>query len=164
MSEVDFRFIAYKAFTNGMLFHRASQRCSEQRQITGEKYEMLVQPAIVSLAFAVELYLKAIILKGSGKPGRGHDLKELFGTIPSPDRADILAKFVEIDLGEHDFQAELSDAALTFNSWRYAHEVISISSRIIFLSRFAHALLRHGEGVIDGDFGGLNVRLRQLPP
>lgn len=162
MASTDSRFLAYKAFMNAMAFHRASQLCSERRPLSDGSYESLAQPTIVNLAFAIELYLKAIHLKSMGSAARGHNLQQLFQSIGEDHRRGIVEQFNVIDLGEHYFEAQLAAAASAFNDWRYAHEALSLSSRTIFLSRFAHALLRYGETFVDGDFGGLNSRVQEL--
>ena len=80
-------------------------------------------PYAVNVAFACELYIKAIQLFESSinEFTKGHNLKELFDGIEESTRNNIKSKFEEVYSGMalEDFLAENGE---TFVEWRYALE------------------------------------------
>ena len=61
-------------------FSLAAHRALEQRPLGLGQFEMLLVPAVVSTAFAVELYFKGIIRLES-RGADGHDLFKLFNCL-----------------------------------------------------------------------------------
>ena len=79
-------------------------------------------PAIVNLSFAVELYLKSLIIKACGQYRKTHGLHQLFCQLPSVVQEDLSDRFsaqrqYPVSLSE---TLEIHDKA--FEMWRYAFE------------------------------------------
>ncbi|MHB8321858.1 hypothetical protein HF292_011735 [Acidithiobacillus ferruginosus] len=71
-------------------FLLAAERAYEQRQSGPGQFQMLLVPAVVSTAFAIELYFKAIITIEGGN-ARGHALFALFQDISENSKAALVA-------------------------------------------------------------------------
>ena len=81
----------------------------------------LLVPAIVCLAFSVELELKSILFfLELGELARGkHRLDELFKCLPT----DLQAEISELcNSTRSNFEAALREDSMTFVTWRYSHE------------------------------------------
>ena len=76
-------------------------------------------PAIVCVAFGVELYLKAIIASETGK-ATGHDLLKLFIKL-SPQSKNALA--TALSYSEHDLRQKIGSVSSAFVDWRYVYEL-----------------------------------------
>ena len=82
-------------------------------------------------AFAVELFLKARLVRCSVSPPRSHDLSELFRMLPQNEKA-ILDRLFDEEFerlfpgsaraGCDSLDALLAESAKAFDEWRYAHE------------------------------------------
>jgi hypothetical protein len=78
-------------------FFLAADRAFEPRPLNAHQVEVLIVPAVVCQAFAIELYLKAILVI-EGQEGRGHDLNTLFSQLTEQSRAQIRGKLMNPSL------------------------------------------------------------------
>ncbi|MER9164419.1 hypothetical protein [Mesorhizobium sp. M0715] len=102
-------------------FHIAAIRCGESRVVAGE-IQSPVQPMIVNYAFAIELYLKSLLI-ASNAAQRGHKLDELFAKLRVTDREDIEKNFEIINGRNAQLLADdLRSYARAFEEWRYLFE------------------------------------------
>ena len=117
---------------NGILdlakqFHKAYKSCIKPKPIGNGKIEDEFIPAYVNLAFACELYLKAL-LKLKGKEKKGHLLIRLFIDLQAIDKSisDDIIKLSNIMSGlnytEDNYKAFLKSISDTFKTWRYSYE------------------------------------------
>lgn len=114
-------------------FLLAADRASEPRPLGPGQFQMLLVPAIVSNAFAIELYFKAIITSESGS-AKGHDLSALFKKISATAQAKLVAS---IPTSLTVFEQKLRDISSVFVDWRYIYEQDSASLDIEFLNKLA---------------------------
>ena len=117
------------------VFLIASNRCQEQRLLPNGQFEMPLIPAIVCMAFSVELNFKAII-KAQSDDAKGHRLDKLYAKIAEPEHSSIIK---EIGLSDKEFRKKLSEVGNAFVDWRYAYEQESISLDVDFLRRLSEA-------------------------
>lgn len=77
-------------------------------------------PFTVNIAFACELYMKAILIYGSTENTiiRVHKLDELFDVLPNDAKVQIEALYSR--QLKRDFRSLLSEISNTFIDWRYA--------------------------------------------
>ncbi len=94
---------------------------------------MLLVPAVVSTAFAVELYFKAIITLENGN-ARGHDLSVLFKHISATSQATLVAG---VQHNHADFEKKLGAISSVFVEWRYIFEQQSANLDLQFLTNLA---------------------------
>jgi hypothetical protein len=90
-------------------------------------------PAVVIYTFAIELYLKALLLaSGSTSPPQVHKLDELFDRLPLDvrDRVEALASEYGSANWRRAVKARdaLSEMRTSFVDWRYAHEKKAVAS------------------------------------
>lgn len=116
-------------------FLLAANRCFEQRPLGLGRFEMPMVPAIVCTAFAIELYLKAIITLESGT-ATGHDLWNLYNGL-SEQAKDTLTKGLSIK--HDDLNKKVKEASRVFVEWRYIFESESLKVDPAFLSGLAQA-------------------------
>jgi HEPN domain-containing protein len=120
-------------------FGLAARRCLEQRAVGPGQFEAPLAPAVVCLAFSIELGLKALILRANGSPW-GHDLSELFAVLPESLKSSLVAA---VGRERDRFEASLADAANAFEEWRYIYERKSAKADIDFLRRLQSAIESH---------------------
>jgi len=99
-------------------FKKSAERSLEQRSLPNGQIEFFIVPAVVSLAFSIELYLKFLLAKNK-TPCRSHKLLDLFNSLDSTIKQEI------IDLTNYDkdkFELLLSKHTEAFVEWRYIHE------------------------------------------
>lgn len=116
-------------------FGLAALRCQEARPRIDGKVEMLIAPAIVCAAFSVEVAFKALLIS-AGASGHGHNLKDLFNGLAADVRAAIVTT---VGVPQSQFEADLADAARTFDEWRYLFEGRSVQSKTSFLFGLVNA-------------------------
>lgn len=110
-----------QAFQTGFSFHIAALRCGEVRRI-GTVDVMVSSPMIVNFAFAIELYLKSLLLSSNGNR-RGHDLEDLFSRLKDTDREEIEKRFETLSgRTSKDLAADLTVYRRAFEEWRYIYE------------------------------------------
>lgn len=96
-------------------FYIAALRCQEQRPLNDGSFEMPMGPAIVNLAFSIELGMKAL-RKTTEKI---HKLEALFKTLPE----DVKNRIINAAGERPDvFQQKLMKVNNIFTEWRYVHE------------------------------------------
>lgn len=117
-------------------FGLAFSRCQEQRSLSGGQWEMLLVPSVVCIAFAVEIGLKAIILKEGGAKV-GHSLTKLFEALREDTRGAIIKT---MGMTEATFGASLQGANEAFVEWRYVYERDSAHVDVFFLSNLHQAV------------------------
>ena len=103
---------------NASAFKKSAERSLEQRSLPNGQIESFLVPAVVNLAFSIELYLKFLLAKNE-TPSRGHKLLDLFDSLDSTMKQEI------IDLTNYDkdeFELLLSKHTEAFENWRYIHE------------------------------------------
>lgn len=102
---------------------------------------LLPTPSIVVLAFAVELLMKALLVKEgllpdptlpqTGRRPRGvHELDDLFALLP-----DVMKARIKATVADPDFDRKLAADADAFKEWRYMHEHQSLTCDDEFLAK-----------------------------
>lgn len=114
-------------------FLLAADRALEQRPLGPGQFQMLLVPAVVSTAFAVELYFKAIITLEKGN-ARGHDLSALFKHISAKSQATLVSG---VQLNQAAFEQKLGAISGVFVEWRYIFEQQSANLDLPFLTKLA---------------------------
>lgn len=105
-------------FATAQTFRRAYVLCRGDGNAVQEGRTNEIIPAIVCLALAIELALKAHLALSVARP-YGHKLDELFQELPPSDQdAVITAAGIE----ETSFRSNLTLAANAFVEWRYIYE------------------------------------------
>ncbi|GIX53794.1 hypothetical protein ACU6VJ_02070 [Sphaerotilus sulfidivorans] len=122
-------------------FSLAADRALEQRLLGPGQFQMLLVPAVVSTAFAVELYFKGIITLESGNT-QGHNLSELFKRL-SPESQAALAAGLELD--RQIFNQKLEAISKVFVQWRYIFEHQTANLEPLFLAKLARESKRVAE-------------------
>lgn len=117
-------------------FFLAYERCLEQRPLPDGKKTMLMIPAVVCLAFSIELGLKALA-ETEGTNLYGHELAKLFQGLPRGLRD---ALWQRTGLSRQDFDDALAQATDTFVEWRYVHERENPHANLDFLSVLGRAI------------------------
>lgn len=117
-------------------FFVAAQRCMEQRSLSGGQLEMPIVPAIVCIAFSIELGLKALA-QVEGRSLRGHKLADLFNQLSPTQQAKLVAA---AGYTRGVFDSALLEATDVFVDWRYVHEQESPEANLGFLQAFAGAV------------------------
>lgn len=124
-----------KLLNNAVGFSIAAKRCLESRTTPSGKIEMLVVPAVVCSAFALELYLKLLIKIETGNCAKGHELEKLFNQLTDKTRTEIERSFFSNEKCE---KSQLNSALVEFSrafcDWRYIHEQGTLSVRIDILN------------------------------
>jgi hypothetical protein len=83
----------------------------------------LFSPAIVMLAFSIELGLKAIIKSESGQDTRGHKIDELFKSLVQDSKNTITSEVCnQLKISDNEFAQLLTANATAFIDWRYFYE------------------------------------------
>ncbi|MGR9000394.1 MAG: hypothetical protein ACU88J_15300 [Gammaproteobacteria bacterium] len=113
----------------------AADRSLEQRPVEPGHLQILFVPAIVSIAFAIELYFKSIITLENGN-AKGHDLSILFESL-SPKAQSTLIANLQINLSM--FKQQMKGISNAFIEWRYIFEQQSASLDFQFLKELAKA-------------------------
>lgn len=114
-------------------FLLAADRALEQRPLGPGQFQMLLVPAVVSTAFAIELYFKAIITL-ENENACGHDLSTLFKHISVKSKAMLLAG---LQLEQAVFEKKLAAVSSVFVEWRYIFEQQSANLDFPFLTKLA---------------------------
>ena len=108
-----------KIINTGNSFLLAADRALEQKPLAQGRIQMLLVPAVVSTAFAVELYFKAIITLENGNV-KGHDLSALFKHISAKSQATLVAG---IQHNQLTFEHKLGAISGAFVDWRYIFDI-----------------------------------------
>ena len=112
--------MADRMFDHGRNYHECALRCLELR---GDGQAFLFPPALILLAFVVEIYLKALLtIEGkTGKDLHGHDHSDLYGRLKVDTQATVAARYQQ----RHDqtLSEDLPGYADLFVRHRYAYEL-----------------------------------------
>ena len=123
-------------------FHRGFELCYGNGLPANNGVSNAIVPAVVCLAFSIELGFKAILL-GCKKPSDGHKFVELFGKLPSELRAEIERLVGGEDGG---FLGSLELVSNAFVEWRYIFEEPGYHSIYIeFLSKLHDTVMQIAE-------------------
>ncbi|AKR43175.1 hypothetical protein [Methylophilus sp. TWE2] len=123
-------------------FHRAFELCYGNGLPAKNGVSNAIVPAVVCLAFSIELGFKAILV-GSGKPSEGHKFFDLFGKLPVEIQAEIQRLVVGEDEG---FESSLTLVSNAFVEWRYIFEEPGYHSiDVEFLSKLHDAVTQIAE-------------------
>ena len=114
-------------------FLLAADRALEQRPLGTGQFQVLLVPAVVSTAFAVELYFKAIITLENGNAW-GHDLSALFKHLSAKSQAAFIAG---LQLDQVVFEQNIGNTSDVFREWRYIFEQQSANLDFSFLTKLA---------------------------
>ena len=109
-------------------FLEAGSRCAAQISLTPRKFRTPLVPAIVCYAFAVELYLKLLLVLSKVDFKKEHRLELLFGLLPASTQDDLTKAY-----GDPSLAKDLAEVGSAFVVWRYEHEYeqIGIDPRIL---------------------------------
>ena len=99
-------------------FHRGFELCYGNGLPASNGVSNAIVPAVVCLAFSVELGFKAILV-GLNKPSEGHKFVELFNKLPCDIKTEIQLVVVG---GESEFSSRLESVSNAFVKWRYIFE------------------------------------------
>lgn len=105
-------------------FHHAFELCQGNGFKSLDDRRRPTIPAVVNLAFAIELAMKAVLFCYSQAP-RGHELVELFRQFPDADQAFVRGR---VHYTAEEFDAGLDDVNKSFVEWRYVHEQRGLKS------------------------------------
>ncbi len=128
-----------EAFYTGECFHRvAADMIPDDWLSNATKNDgFWLIPSVVNMAFACELYLKALI--SDGEKVRGHEWSTLFKKLSPEDRQSIIQTPCFKD--DSNFELKIKENERAFEEWRYHFEPDkSISVDIIFLENLAITL------------------------
>ena len=99
-------------------FHRGHELCYGNGLPSENGKQNALIPAVVCLAFATELALKAILL-AKETPSDGHGLAQLFEKLDAETQALVRSR---PEVKAEDFDAELRAVSKAFVEWRYIYE------------------------------------------
>lgn len=120
----------------------------------GKDDTILMPAAFCNIAFACELFIKAILLTTEEYEDatsiRGHSLNYLFHLLPSEFQKRAEAEIVISDANPASFNERLKRSADSFERFRYAYEQESLSMDIMFLSGLECVLWRIAREVVVG--------------
>lgn len=125
-------------------FLLGARRCAEERRTSSGTFEMLIMPQVSMAAFAVELYIKAILAKLDLQAARKHDLFELYHLLPSDTQLEL---FIGSGYARDEFEELLKSSADAFEEFRYMFEFDSIHISPGFLFAAAEAAKKHFESM-----------------
>ena len=130
-------------FDTAVSFHQAAKRCAVSEANGDGGYMSPTSPLICCLAFACELYVKAL-LASSSIPTRGHDLSKLFERLSATDKKGIREQYKVLTGREAAaFRRDVSEFANAFVEWRYIFEQASARISIQRLAQLTQSLFRH---------------------
>jgi len=135
--------LADQIFANALNFHESAQRCFENREEGDGRASFPVIPGIVGLAFASELYMKAlqVIESAKARSERGHRLNVLFAGLSEGTRTVIAERYGERRKGLNlDLKVDLLTFANAFVDFRYVYEGSANSVDVVGLGQLASAL------------------------
>ena len=148
--------LPYTIYQQAIAFWLAYERCMMYINQNGQI--ILPVPAMANSAFAVELFLKAMLEEQNIPFNRhnGHRLDYLFHLLPN------LTKESIIDAVHHpDFDENLSTCSKSFEDFRYLHEDIFKSQNINlqFWEKFINAVYAVADETIVNKGGPVSIEL-----
>lgn len=103
---------------NASAFKKSAERSLEQRPLPNGQIESFIVPAVVNLAFSIELYLKFLLAKNKTTKRR-HELLDLFNLLDPSIKQDIIKL---TNYNKDEFEVLLKKHSEAFREWRYIHE------------------------------------------
>jgi hypothetical protein len=143
------REMAQRMLDAAAAFYQAGQRCSVPIALSPVHTVSLGAPPIVCYAFAIELYLKLLILLTTGRQARGHVLLVLYRQLNASTCALCAAHFIYPDR-EDLLREAIAGISTTFEDWRYAHEKTFLATSFDSFERVGRSLHK-AVSVIDPD-------------
>lgn len=130
--------------TNQMLgvaraFLKAAKLCNKQPIEQMCWSHSLLVPIVINLSLSCELFLKTV-LNAHNSSKEGHNLLQLFESLPEEVRKDIIGQN-----DRQDFILKLNQNSCLFEEWRYVYERQPRSINITFLFDFAERLSCYAE-------------------
>lgn len=128
-----------EAFYTGECFHRVAADMIPDDWLSNATTDdgFWFIPSVVNMAFACELYPKALI--SNGERVWGHEWGTLFKQLTPEDKQSIME--TPYFMGDPNFELKLKENEKAFEEWRYHFEPDkSISVDIVFLENFAITL------------------------
>ena len=104
---------------NALAFYEAGRRCNTPAKASIPPYKDDVElgaPTVACFAFAIELFLKLLLLLETGKYDQEHELDEIFEKLSSGVKEQIESNC------RSDVRYYLKQARNAFVQWRYQHE------------------------------------------
>lgn len=122
----------------GKSFLSASNRCQVPVKIKDNEFEIPLIPSIVCIAFATELYLKAVLTIENNLV-KSHELKKLFNALFKDTKDSIIQN---LKLTVTVFEMKLDEANNAFVEWRYVYEPKRKNVDIDFLRKLVSELAK----------------------
>ena len=135
--------LADQIFQNATNFHESAQRCFEDRAAADGRHSFPIMPGVVGLAFACELYIKALIVweAEAAKAPHSHRLNVLFARLTTETRQLVEERYLARRRGLH---LVFTDDLLTFSNafvdFRYVYEGNAGRMDIVGLGHLAASL------------------------
>jgi hypothetical protein len=130
-------------FDTGISFHVAALKCALPESTDGGGIFAPTSPVICCLAFACELYLKALLISRN-RPSRGHKLQLLFNALDKSDIRGIGVQYAQLTGRRRSLL--IKDIILVSNAfveWRYIFEAGTVTLSPTRLSNIALAVYEH---------------------
>lgn len=128
-------------FREAVNFHESAQRCFEQRKGEDGGYAFSFAAGVVGLAFASELYLKALYHIETGKTRQGHRLNVLFVSLRPETQQLVRRRYNQRRKGSgSDLDRDLATFANAFVEWRYIYEMKTGELDVVGLGQLASSL------------------------
>ena len=125
--------------SNARSFKMAAERCLEQRPLPDGEIESPLIPAVTSLVFSIELYIKFLLAK-ENKQDLGHRLLELFKSLNLTTQNDIVKT---TKYSREEFELLLKEHSEIAVEWKYIHiygKSKSLYVNIEFLTKVINSL------------------------
>ena len=129
-------------FDTGVSFHPAAFRCAVAEDSGPQTISAPTSPLICCLAFACELYLKALLISRR-RPSQGHGLVTLFNALHADDSKAVKEAYEQATGRKSIALAkDLATLSKAFVEWRYIFETGKVQISIHRLANVAQAILR----------------------
>ncbi|WP_157696456.1 HEPN domain-containing protein [Porphyrobacter sp. CACIAM 03H1] len=113
------------AFDSANAFYECALRCAEPviDPFNPASKVAPASPTIANIAFASELYIKALIIARGDKVPKVHRLDKLYNSLPKPQRQKIRKRYAQIaGVGALTLRQHLVELSNAFEDWRYIFE------------------------------------------
>ncbi len=109
-------------FVHGTAFHEGALRCLRPERLPSGLSQPAIAPGVCCLAFAAELYLKALHAI-NGKTAHGHKLANLFSSLPEASKNSVVTSHQGSTGRDADaLQQDLAGVNNSFVEFRYVFE------------------------------------------
>lgn len=159
---------AYKSHMIAEQFITASGR-AKNTQCNGDFFQSAPIPAVVMMAFAIELSFKSICLSENRYSKSGHDLSFLFKNLSDDAQNEIEtaapAPTYPKYKTERTFKNSLKKVSSAFNDWRYVHEGSNLLiADLDFLSLVAAAAQKKAKALIPAHLFAISMENNSTNP